>query len=68
MFGLVKNTMVAAALTVAALASPSPVAAHCDSLDGPVVKAARQALATGDVARVLIWVRTQDEPEIRAAF
>ena len=26
---------------------------HCDSLDGPVVQAARTALDTGDVARVL---------------
>ncbi len=68
MFGIVKSSMVAAALTVAALASPSPAAAHCDSMDGPVVKAAQQALAAGDPARVLVWVRTQDEPEIRAAF
>jgi hypothetical protein len=66
MIGLAKTTIVVMAL--AAVAAPSPVAAHCDSLDGPVVKAARQALAAGDVARVLVWVRVQDEPEIRAAF
>ena len=38
---------------------------HCDTLDGPVVKAARAALESGDINPVLIW---EDEPEIRNAF
>lgn len=42
--------------------------AHCDGLDGPVVTAARTALESGDVDRVLIWVLPEDEAEIRAAF
>lgn len=42
--------------------------AHCDGLDGPVVKAARNALQMGNVNLVLIWVQQKDEPEIRAAF
>lgn len=42
--------------------------AHCDGLDGPVAKAAKDALQTGNVNRVLIWVQEDDEPEIRAAF
>lgn len=42
--------------------------AHCDGLDGPVVKAAEHALQTGNVNLVLIWVGPKDEPEIRAAF
>jgi hypothetical protein len=42
--------------------------AHCDGLDGPVVKAAQQALQTGDLYQVLIWVRPQDEDEIKQAF
>jgi hypothetical protein len=41
---------------------------HCDGMDGPVVKAAQAALATGDVNLVLIWVRKDDEGEIRGAF
>lgn len=45
-----------------------PALAHCDDLDGPVVGAARQALKTQDVNRVLIWVRPQDVDEIRATF
>jgi hypothetical protein len=42
--------------------------AHCDSLDGPVVGAARDALQAKDVGRVLVWVQKADEPVIRAAF
>jgi hypothetical protein len=41
---------------------------HCDSLDGPVVQAARTALDTGDVARVLIWIQQSDERELTDAF
>jgi hypothetical protein len=43
-------------------------AAHCDSLDGPVVRDARAALQNGDPTLVLRWVGEQQEPEIRAAF
>ena len=46
----------------------NPAYAHCDGLDGPVVKAAQEALAKGDVNRVLIWVRKSDEAEIRRTF
>jgi hypothetical protein len=46
----------------------TPVLAHCDGLDGPVVGAARIALQTGDLNRVLIWVRPDDIDEIRRAF
>ena len=42
--------------------------AHCDGLDGPVVRAARDALRTGNANLVLIWVQEKDEAEIRAAF
>ena len=42
--------------------------AHCDGLDGPVVKAARQALETKNVNLVLIWVGKNDENTIKEAF
>jgi hypothetical protein len=45
-----------------------PVAAHCDGLDGPVVKAARAALESGDVRPAYAWVQPGDEPAIRAEF
>ena len=41
---------------------------HCDSMDGPVVTAARQALDAGDVDLVLPFVHAQSEDEVRAAF
>lgn len=41
---------------------------HCDSLDGPVVTAARAALAAGDVTLVLPYVHADGEDEVRAAF
>jgi hypothetical protein len=37
-------------------------------MDGPVIKAAKQALETGDVNPVLIWVSKKDDTEIRNAF
>lgn len=42
--------------------------AHCDGLDGPVVKAAQQALETNNVNLVLIWVGKASEAELRTAF
>ena len=41
---------------------------HCDSLDGPVVKAATQALELRDVDLVLPFVPEEGEQEVRAAF
>lgn len=41
---------------------------HCDSLNGPVVSAARQALATADVGRVLPFVPEEAEAEVQAMF
>jgi hypothetical protein len=41
---------------------------HCDSLDGPVVAAARRALDAGDVDLVLPFVPEQGEAELREAF
>ena len=41
---------------------------HCDSLDGPVVKAARNALSTGDVDVILPFVPANAETEVCDAF
>ena len=51
-----------------ALLHASPAAAHCDGLDGPVVMAAREALRSGNVEEVLIWVTKKDEPQVRKVF
>src|SRR5690348_8690252 len=54
-------------LTALCLAA-HPAAAHCDGVDGPVVKAARAALDRGDVRLALAWVGPGDEPAIRTEF
>jgi hypothetical protein len=40
---------------------PPGVLLTCDGMDGPVVKAAKRALETGNVNLVLICVQKQDE-------
>jgi hypothetical protein len=50
------------------LITPTRVLAHCDGLDGPVVKAAQRALDTRNPAFALMWVQATDEPEIRTAL
>jgi predicted ribosome quality control (RQC) complex YloA/Tae2 family protein len=47
---------------------PSSVRAHCDTIDGPVVKSAKQALEKPDVNIVLKWVKKQYEQEVKDAF
>jgi hypothetical protein len=42
--------------------------AHCDSMDGPVVKDAQKALAEKNVTPVLKWVPKEDEEPVRKAF
>ncbi len=59
--------ILAAALTIG-LATPQSASAHCDTMNGPVVTAAEQALESGDVSGVLIWVHKKDEAEITKAF
>lgn len=44
------------------------VFAHCDTLDGPVVTAARKAIQTNNPNRILIWVKKADEGAIRKIF
>jgi hypothetical protein len=47
---------------------PQPAQAHCDSVNGPVVAAARQALESGDVTLVLPYVKPNAEAELAVAF
>ena len=55
-------------LVILGIAVTTPVSAHCDTMDGPVVKAAQGALETGNVNLVLIWVPEKDEAQIKEAF
>lgn len=57
---LFNTVMLLATVTLIGLAA-NKASAHCDTMDGPVVKAAQAALAKGDVNLVLIWVQKPDE-------
>lgn len=57
-----------ATISAALLLAAGPASAHCDGEDGPVIKAAQQALDSGNVNRVLIWVQQTDEAQIKDAF
>jgi len=60
--------IVAAAVIIVVLSMAGSALAHCDTLDGPVISQARQALEKGDVKIVLPWVAADKEKEIREAF
>jgi hypothetical protein len=63
-----RNTALAAFSLVAVLGWAAPAQAHCDTLDGPVVSAARLALDSGNLNPALAWVQAADEAELRRAF
>ena len=53
---------------VALFGFPPALRAHCDTMTGPVVRAARVALERNDVAPLLVWVQESQEAEVRQAF
>lgn len=57
-----------AMLILAAASFHRSVWAHCDGMDGPVVQSVQEALATGKIELILIWVQGDDEAEVRKAF
>jgi len=60
-------TMVGLALTLTAIGARE-AQAHCDTMDGPVVAAARRALEQGAVHHALLWVQPAQEDEVRHAY
>lgn len=57
-------------LAVLMLVGPGSILvhAHCDTMKGPVVQDARNALETGDIKPVLKWIGPQHETELRERF
>jgi hypothetical protein len=60
--------MVVAIAAALIMLVPGVAFAHCDTMNGPVVKAAQKALETGNVNLVLVWIQKKDEVEIKKAF
>jgi hypothetical protein len=65
---IVPAVIVLAVLFAILLFTPNEALAHCDTMDGPVVKAAQRALVNRNVNLVLIWVQKKDESEIKERF
>jgi hypothetical protein len=67
-FGLVRKVVTIGFAMVLTLGIYSHAAAHCDTMDGPVIQDARKALEAKDVIPVLKWVKQKDEKTVRAVF
>lgn len=63
-----KMAAIALSLTTVIFIAPDRAFAHCDTMDGPVIKAAQNALKERDVDLVLLWVHKPAEAEIKQAF
>lgn len=57
-----------AAVVAVTFGTPQIAAAHCDTLDGPVIQDAHKALEAKDITPVLKWVKAKDEKAVKAAF
>ncbi|MFC3024924.1 DUF6448 family protein [Vibrio zhugei] len=63
-----KKTLTYTAISVAMLTSSHAAFAHCDTMEGPVIKTAQVALDKGDVTPLLKWVEPTEEQNITQAF
>lgn len=65
-----KSRILIAPLTILFLLilSTNVTFAHCDTMDGPVIKDAKIAIEKHDVNYALKWIRPQDENELINAF
>jgi hypothetical protein len=63
-----RSLTILAAVMAGGVFLPNKIYAHCDGMNGPVIKAGQKALETANVNLVLIWVQKKDEVEIKNAF
>jgi hypothetical protein len=65
-----KNSMlkIMTLLVVMLFTATITASAHCDTMDGPVVKASKAAIEKADVTLVLKWIKKDHEHEVRQAF
>jgi len=56
------------ALTVVFIGSYINSSAHCDTMEGPVIKDAKTAIEKNNVNFVLKWVSNKDENELKSIF
>ena len=63
-----KSLYALAVVSVLNLSVINSAFAHCDSMDGPVITEAKNALSKGDVTPLLKWVPAADEEKIKVVF
>lgn len=63
-----KYYLIIGAFTSALALNTFNLQAHCDTMNGPVITAAKLALDKGDVKLILIWVSPKDEVAITELF
>lgn len=68
MDAITRRLVIGLAALAVLLGTVSAVGAHCDALDGPVVKAARLAFQNAEITPALRWVEPARERELRSAF
>jgi hypothetical protein len=66
--GAIKILFTLAAVVAIWTVRTEPARAHCDTMDGPVITAAKKALETNNVDLVLIWVKSDGEGEVKKSF
>lgn len=59
---------VAVGMALAVLAAAFEAGAHCDTMEGPLIKDVQAAFASGDVTGVLKWVQPQEEATVAESF
>jgi len=64
----IKAALTAAPLVLALLMIPQAALAHCDRVNGPVATDAREALKSGRIEPVAIWVGQEEMGELRNVF
>ena len=64
----IKTLMASAAVVALLFSATGSAQAHCDSVDGPVAKAAQKALDTGNVNLALPFAPAKAEAELQKAF
>jgi hypothetical protein len=55
-------------VALAVASSSTLVSAHCDTLDGPVIKAAKISIETKNPNHFLIWVKDGDAATVMSQF
>lgn len=64
----IKNLFITGTLICAFAFTSMNVLAHCDTMNGPVITSAKDALNKADVKLILIWVQPKDETTIKDLF